>query len=280
MAMGDYSIPVMPSYAGGNNNGLLGGGDGIGALLIGALLFGGGLGGFGGNRGGYGNCGGAAASGVVSDVLLTPQLNSIQGQINTLSNSVNNNALVDQLVDGFGGIDAGITSVNQNISGTTRDLLNSIANLSTAQAAANFTTLSSINGLGRDVTAQANQNALQQLNSFNQVTTSVLQGFNEVSRDNANAFNQVQMSLNAMAAANAACCCDIKASIAADGNDTRALINAINLQNIQGQLADAKCQISDMNQTNILKDNNAAQTNTILHHLIPFINPVAASVAR
>ena len=244
------------------------GGGLIGGLLLGGLLTGRGGGLFGGGYGaGYGT---PAASAVASEIVLTPTLNAIQGQIGNLSNQVNTDALTDQIVDGFSGIDAGITSINQNISGTTRDLLNSIANVSTAQAAGNFTTLSSINGLGRDITAQANQNALQQLNSFNNLTTSTLQGFNEVGRDNANAFNQVQMSLNAMSAQNAACCCELKSTIRDDGDATRALINDLNVQNLQAQLSDAKTQNATLSQTITQKALLDAQTNVILQH-IPFL---------
>ncbi len=239
---------VLP-YGNMQNDGFLGGG-GIGSLLIGALLFGGGrgFGGWGNNWGGQGGWSDAAKT----DVVLNPAFQSLQTQIQGLSGQVNNNAILDQINNGFSGIDAGITSINQNISGTSRDTLNSIANLSTAQAAGNFTTLQSINGLGRDVTAQANQNALQQLNSFNVLTTSVLQGFNGQAMQTQNATNQIIAQGSALSSQLAACCCEIQSKIASDGDSTRALINSINLQNIQTQLNDAKNQISNLNQTQTL----------------------------
>jgi len=72
-----------------------------------------------------------------------------------------------------------------------------------------------------------------------------------------------------MAAESARCCCDIKATINADGNATRQLINDIRLSDLQGQLNDAKNNISNSNQTNALIAAMSAQTNTIIHHLAP-----------
>ena len=57
-----------------------------------------------------------------------------------------------------------------------------------------------------------------------------------------------------MSAQNAACCCEIKATILADGNATRALINDLNVQSLTSQLNDAKLQISNTNQTIALEN--------------------------
>ena len=151
--------------------------------------------------------------------------------------------------------------------------MNSIANVSTAQATAAFTTLSSINGLGRDVTAQANQNALQQLNSFNNLTTTTLQGFNSSAMQIQNSTNQIiaQGTSNAAAVAQgfcqasrelATCCCEIKSLIVQDGNATRTLINDLNVQNLRDQLAAANGKVSNNEQNQYL-------LSTILTHLKP-----------
>jgi hypothetical protein len=211
--------------------------------------------------------GGPAAAAVATDVVLNPAFQSLQNQISTLSNQMNQNAVSDQITDISTQTLAGITSINKNLTDSNRDIISSIGAVQTAQAAGNFTTLSSINGLGRDITAQANQNALQQLNSFNQLNTNVMQSFNENSRDNANAFNQVQMSLNALSAQNAACCCDLKATIQADGCTTRALIESLNVQNLQAQLADAKSQLASSNQTNQFASMLSNTASTIIHHI-------------
>jgi hypothetical protein len=250
----------------GGGMGGMGGMQGLLPLVLGATLFGGGLGNFGGGWG-RGGVGGAAASAVATDVVLNPAFQSLQNQISTLGTQVNSNNLTNQITDTTGQVLAGITSINKNVTDSNRDIISSIGAVQTAQAAGNFTTLSSINGLGRDVTAAQNQGALQQLNSFNQLNSNVLQGFNEVNRDSANAFNQVQMSLNALSAQNAACCCDLKSTITADGCATRALIESLNVQNLQGQLADAKSQLASSQQTNQFASMLSNTASTIIHHI-------------
>ena len=210
-----------------------------------------------------------AASAVATDIVLNPAFQSLQTQIQTLASQVTNNETQDSIRDLGSAVMAGIGSINDNVNGTTRDTLNSIANLSTAQATGNFTTLQSINALGRDITAQANQNALQQLNSFNQLSVSNLQSFNELSRDNANSFNQLNASLATINNNMATCCCEIKSAISADGQATRSLINDLNVQSLNTQLNDAKMQISNSNQTNQFVSALNSTASTIINHLIP-----------
>lgn len=252
---------VAPMLGGGSG---FGSGSGIlGGVVAGGLagLVGGmvGRGGFGGgnnwnNGGGCGNNGSPAADAAVASIVINPAFQSIQHQIDSLGNTINAHST-----------DNGITSVNQNVSGTSRDLLNSIANLSTAQATSAFTTLQSINDLGRDVTAQANQNALQQLNSFNQLTTATLQGFNGAAMQMQNSTNQIitQGTANAAAVATgfcqiskeiSECCCDVKQLIQSDGSLTRSLINDLNVQSLRDQLVTANGKISNNEQNQILID--------------------------
>lgn len=117
--------------------------------------------------------------------------------------------------------------------------------------------------------ATSNQNALQQLNSFNQLNTTTLQGFNEVGRDTATATNQLIMGQNNLAAQLSNCCCDIKQAIGADGAATRALINDLNVQNLQAQLADAKSMNNSLTQNIAMNNALGNQTSVILQHLIP-----------
>ena len=240
----------------GNNNngdGLFGGG-GIGALLIGSMLFGGNRGGFGGNGGygngygGYGNPGvvaTAATSAVADSIVLNPAFQSLQHQIDGIEGTLNAH-----------NIDAGITSVNQNVSNTSRDQLNSIANLSTAQATSAFTTLTSINGLGRDITASQTQALINQLQNFNTLQGNVT-----------NSTNLIIAGQNAQNATQAACCCDIKQLIQSDGNLTRALINDTNLQNLRDQLAVSQNKVSNNEQNQYL-------LHTILEHVKPIVPAV------
>jgi hypothetical protein len=206
------------------NNGF--GGEGLGALLIGALLFGGGFGGFGRGAGG-------------AELGLTA---GIQNQINGLSDQISSTQINGEL----NGIEAQLNAYNtanlQGIAANAQLYQTGNANIAAALERGNFTTLQSLNA----------QN-LQSLNSFNQITTSMLQGFNEIGRDNANSFSQVQMSLNALSAQQAACCCDLKSAIHADGEATRSLINSINTQNLNTAIADLKSQVNTNAIINALK---------------------------
>lgn len=257
----DGSVP-MPALGGaasglGSGVGLGAVGGGVAGLILGSMFAGGGFGGWGGNRGG------ATGTAVATDIVLNPAFQAIQGQISGLGDRMSDNAIIQQL-----------TAVNQNVEGTSRDTLNSIANLATAQATGNFTTLQSVNDLGRDVTAQNNQNALQQLNSFNNLTTTTLQGFNGAAMQLQNATNQIIAQGTANAAAMAACCCEIKSLISSDGNATRALINQLDKENLQAQLADAKNQATNLAQSIAFQNSLGAQTNVILQHLVPRVETV------
>jgi hypothetical protein len=260
---GFYPYP-MPTQ---NNGDLLGGG-GIGSLLIGALLFGGGgIGGLGrGFGGGYG-VGTPAASAVATDVVLNPAFQGIQNQISNLASQIASNTS-----NGYAAQNA--IATNAAIDSNSRQILGEIGNSQTAQAAANFTTLQSLNGTLAAVTAQNNQNQLTTLNSFNQVNTAMLQGFNQQNIQSLNSFNQVGAALASIQNNSDRCCCEIKQAIHLEGETTRALINSNTMASLTAQLNDAKNQISDLNQTNVLIANNAIQTNTILSHMFP--RPVVA----
>lgn len=200
-------------------------GGGVAGLLLGGLLANNGNGGLFGNGNNNNN-----------DV----QFDALQSQIATMNSNINSHQ-----------IDDSITSINQNITGSTRDIQGAIGTLATAQATANFTTLTSINGLGRDITAAQNQAALQQLNSFNNLQF-----------QNAQATNQIIAQGTANAMAMQQCCCEIKGAIAADGQATRQLINDLNVQNLRDQLAAANNKVSNNEQNQYL-------LSTILTHLSP-----------
>jgi hypothetical protein len=150
--------------------------------------------------------------------------------------------------------------------------------LATALAAGNFTTLSSINGLGRDVTSGQNQIQLQTLNAFNGVNTSLLQGFNSAQ---ANAFRDataIQTTLQQQNMVQAECCCQIKQAISVDGQATRALINDIRLAELQSELADTKNSLSNANQTLVFDGKLNAMATTIITHLMPRVDSVTGVV--
>ena len=244
----DGVLPTMGGSGVGTGAGL-----GVGAGLIGGLLLGGLLGnnGNGGLFGGRGN----GEGGDIAYNSLQTQIQTLQGQVG--ANDVRNE--LESVENTFATISSGQTAANATNFG---NLSAQVGNLATAQAAGNFTTLQSINDLGRDVTAQANQNALQQLNSFNNLTTTTLQGFNSSAMQVQNATNQIIAQGTASAAAMAACCCEIKGLIQSDGNATRALINDLNVQNLRDQLAAANGKVSNNEQNQYL-------LSTILTHLKP-----------
>jgi hypothetical protein len=212
-------------------------GGGVAGLVLGSLLASNGNGGlFGGNGNNNAN---VAEFGAINN-----QIQSLQGQIA-------NTALTGQ-----------IRADTIDLSSSIGTLGTQVGQLATAQASANFTTLDSINGLGRDITSQTNQNALQQLNSFNQQTTTMLQGFNSSAMQVQNSTNQIIAQGTANAMAMAQCCCEIKSTITADGNATRSLINDLNVQNLRDQLATANNKVSNNEQNQYL-------LTTILEHIRP-----------
>jgi len=247
----------MPNFGGtgtGMGSGLAAGAGVIGGLLLGGLL---GNNGNGGLFGGNGN-NGSLATAATTDVVMNPAFQSLQQQITGLSNSLNTGDIQDAI------------SRNQD----------SVANLATAVATGNFTTLNSINSLGRDVVTNIHQQDLQQLNSFNNLTTTTLQGFNSSAMQVQNSTNQIIAQGTANAAAIAAgfcdvekamaqCCCEMKGAIAAEGSATRALINDLNVQNLRDQLSAANNKVSNNEQNQYL-------LNTILTHFHPTTSSIVA----
>lgn len=246
---------TMPNFGGGSGAGLGIGGGVLGGLLaggVGGALAGGLLGNRGGGWGGnnWGG-GGAATAAVATDIVLNPAFQSLQHQVDGVADQLGTNTVLEA-----------VRHIDDQIAGYNSNTQNLIGNLATAQATSAFTTLSSINGLGRDVTVQANQNALQQLNSFNQLNTTTLQGFNNEQFQHAQGINQIIAQGTATQMAMASCCCEIKGLIQSDGDSTRSLINNLNVQNLRDQLAAANGKVSNNEQNQYL-------LSTILTHLHP-----------
>ena len=213
--------------------------------------------------GGNGFIGGAIEGGQSAGI------SAIQGQLTALGQTVNSNQVANQMGQIQDVITDGISDLNNNMNNIARDTTAGQGNLYNAITNSTFTTLQNLNGISRDAIVQANNTALQSLNSFNQLSTSINQGFNEVGRDMNIATSQIIAGQNAMMAQNAQCCCEIKQAIGADGAATRALMNDIRLSELNAQLTDCKLANSNLMQTNALIANNALQTNTILTHLAP-----------
>lgn len=230
----DGMVPMPLTSGTGMGSGLAAGAGVIGGLLLGGLLGGNGGGLFGNNNGG------PAVTAAATDILLNPAFQSLQQQINGLTTTLNTGDIQDSI----------------------SKLSSDLGNVATSQAAANFTTLSSINGLGRDLVTNIHQQDLTTLNSFNNLTTTTLQGFNGSAMQIQNATNQIiaQGTANAQAMAN--CCCELKSAILSDGSLTRSLISDLNVQNLRDQLAAANGKVSNNEQNQYL-------LSTILSHLTP-----------
>jgi hypothetical protein len=222
-------------------------GGGVAGLILGSLLGSNGNGLFGG--------GGNNTANVAEFSSLNNQIQTLQAQVG--ANDLRNE--MESMENTFASISSGQTAAN---AANFNNLGSQVGQVQTALAAGNFTTLQSINDLGRDVTAQSNQNALQQLNSFNQLNTTTLQGFNQAAFNQNVATQQIIAQGVAQAAAMAQCCCEIKAAISTDGQATRSLINDLNVQNLRDQLAAANNKVSNNEQNQYL-------LNTILTHITP-----------
>lgn len=227
---------VMPSA------GAFGMGGDLGALLIGALLFGGGFGGW-----GRGVAGAAGA-----ELAINPQIQSINDRLSTMTNQMNTSALADSIGDLAVAANSNNLALNQAVDNNARAILQNEGTTQTAIANANFSTLTSLNNTLAAITAQNNQNQLNTLDRFNNQNISILTGFNTQNGLINAGFNQLIMGQNNLASQMAACCCDMKQTIAASGAKTDALINSIYVQNLQGQLADTKAQLSNCNQSNYI----------------------------
>lgn len=123
----------------------------------------------------------------------------------------------------------------------------------TSQANGNFTTLNSINGLGRDLTAASTQALINNLQNFNTLGSQIATGT-----------NQLIAGQNAQNATMSACCCEMKQVVAAEGAATRALINDLNVQSLRDQLSSANNKVSNNEQNQYL-------LSTILTHLHPVV---------
>ena len=286
---GGYQSVVSP----GMGIGGMGTGFGIDALLI-LLLLGGGNGGLGGWGG---RNGGPAANAVASDVVLQPAFQSLQNQMSTLQSQFSATQLQESVGNVATQVQMGTQAINQNTDNNARDIATGISGIANTLENTRYTTLTGLNDLGRDTLNASYQANLQALNSFNGLSTSVLNGFNGLTSNFTNQINGLNLSnltsfqtvnggINQLSRDMAECCCEIKSTIRdssdvtrSEGAATRALINDIQMSNLQTQLADAKAQVSNLQQTNTLIANNAAQTSTILSHIFPFFGVSGSAAA-
>lgn len=208
-------------------------------------------------------------------------LGSLMGNNNGLFGNRNNDAGpavalgYGELVESIGDAKlAAVAAASENRAAT----LEQTSALSTAIATANFNTLNSVNGLGRDITAANTQALIQNLNSFNNLASVAQSGFNTSNLLTQNGFNalsaqaaesasDIKMGLAAQSAAMQQCCCEILRS---GMENTQKILD----QNTNFRIQDLQIENSNLRQTQILRDTSDAQTRTILSHLIPSVATV------
>jgi hypothetical protein len=160
--------------------------------------------------------------------------------------------------------------MNQNFNAMNTQTQTGFNNVSNA-------TQTGFNNLNTTTLTGFNNAAFNNQASFNNTNTLLNQGINEINRDMSTATSQIIAGQNSLAAQMAHCCCDIKETIKCDGGLTRQLINDIRLAELNAALTDAKVEVSNLQQTNSLNSNNAAQTSTILAHITPLMQAILSS---
>lgn len=232
---GNASLPMMGSGLGtGSGVGLGAVGGGVAGLLLGGLLGSNGNGLFGGN----GNTN-------------TAEFGAINNQIQSLQSQIQDQGIHSEINELENQLSAANIANLQGIAANALAYTNGNAAIQTSLANGNFTTLNSINGLGRDITAANTQALINTIQNFNTVNSNII-----------NTSNQIIAGQNAIASQMAACCCEMKGAITAEGAATRALINDLNVQNLRDQLAAANNKVSNNEQNQYL-------LSTILHHVKP-----------
>lgn len=267
------SYPGMGMGGFGGFGGFAGGtGFGMDALLI-LLLMGGQNGMWGGNRG----MGGPATAAIASDIVLQPAFQSLQNQITNLQQNISSDTVTGKISDLSAQLCASGRDLANANANNTREVAQLLGTIGTAQAAGNFTTLQSLNEAVRDFTAQNTQNLIQSINQAQNTNGLITNGFNQNYLSTLTGFNGMKDALCTISREMAECCCEtkqaIERSICAGKDNTQAILNQMSHDKYAELLEKynaVQAANSNLIQTNILKDNNAAQTATILQHLVPF----------
>lgn len=242
-----------------------------------------------GNAGAYGAAGagmglGGLALGGIGGLVLGAMMGGNGGLFGSNRNGNGDSAVAlgyGELVESIGDAKlAAVVAAGENRAAT----LEQTSMLQTAVATSNFNTLNTVNGLGRDLATASTQALIQNLNSFNVLSSGVQTGFNTSNILTQNGFNSAAMQVaeaasdikagqatitaraEAIAAAAALslqeCCCEMqKQSL----ENTQKILD----QNANFRLQDLQIENSNLRQTAVMRDNNDAQTRVILSHLIP-----------
>jgi hypothetical protein len=253
---GFQSVSGFPMGYGGGMG--FGSGFGLDALLILLLL--------GGNNGGFLNRG-AAAGAVTTDVLLQPAFQSLQHQVGALGEQFNQTQVVEAINNGCSG-------VTNQVNNGSREVVQGIGAIRTDLANGNFNTLNSINGLGRDITAQNTQSLIQSINQSQGTNGMISNGFNNTNLALLTGFNGIGMQFADTRQQLSNCCCEIKSTIR-DSQDTtlqqaqqiKDLINGNRLQDLQSQVTALTNSLSNSGQTNQIIAAMQANTAAMIAHM-------------
>ena len=267
---GGFTMPVVPAYGGGmgNNGGGFLGGDGIWAILLFALIFGGFGGGFGmGGFGGWGMMG----MGMMDGFGLYPWLNNSQNI---------NDGFRDQMM-------------NTNLQGIQNGITSGFGDVQTALCGGFAGVNASINGAQSAIAQQLYNNEIGSLNrSFAEQTA------------NSQGFNSVQSQLAQCCCDNRLATCQTQNIVQSEGAATRLAIqnqtqqiidklcqqeiDALKAQNLelQNRVNMQTMEARLVSLTSALVADNTAQTQYIVNRVAPYpipaytvANPVTPAAA-
>ena len=178
----------MENLLGAGAGGFVGGG--LGALLSNGL-FGNGMNGWGG-RGNFAPVGSpVGVADFALDANTAGRINGLELGVAGIRTTQDNDRILNELESMETDLRSQIQTDSISLAGDIAGISNGQANLATAIATGNFTTLTSINGLGRDITTQQTQAIIQSLNTANLTNSLIASSATEIGRDQTNATNAI-----------------------------------------------------------------------------------------
>ncbi len=189
--------------------------------------------------------------------------NCVEWLINNLSDTVNAN-----------GVREAVNSVGNNVVGWTASVKDTVNWVNQNVTSGNYTTLTWLNDLGRDITNSISRAEVSSLNAvaensrdnasqFNSSNIATMSWFNNTNRTIDIWFNQSFLQSKDLMAQMASCCCDIKTEMAkqhcdikqlvsAENSQTRDLITSNRILELERKLNDVKSENSNLNQSQYL----------------------------
>ena len=234
---GNGMSPADYAAVANRGNGVFGGGDGSGLLL--GLLFSQLFrnGGFGGSATGAGLADAAAAAAVTS---AKDAVAATQATASALDNNID--ALSKQCCCSTQQVMAAINDIAKQCCCSTQQIINQVNALSPQIMQgffeARIQTLQSQNTLASQIDGHATDAAVAACRQENLTNTTSAAIQNQAAMHYAATSNQISQQT-----------CEIKQTVAADGQATRALINSIETDRLRTELADAKLRLSNQEQT-------------------------------